>query len=287
MLTDTFQQWEIALREAMQFALTNRDYERSQTSRMLPDLDAALSRIAERISSGPLLDIGCGHGGLVMHVGEHLGIDELHGIDLDREAVAGAAARGVSAREWNLQTIPLPYPDSTFAVVTSFGVLSYLSTYDDVLAEIARILKPGGLAILSLPNLASWHNRWMLLRGYQPRDLEVSTRTVVGTHPHYGSPAPVGHVSCVTTRGFVELMENVGFETVDISGASPTPRVAGSSPARLVDWCCRRQPTLARRFIYVGRRPLGHAHADVRHAIPAGWWGRVTMHLPTSPSSTR
>lgn len=255
--------------------LTERDYERSQTSRMLSYLDDALSLLEGKVDPGPLLDIGCGHGGLVLHVGARLGIDDVHGIDFDPEAVSGSVARGVKAQEWNLRTTPLPFPDSTFSVITSFGVLDYLPTYDRVLEEIARILRPGGFVVISLPNLSSWHNRWALLRGYQPRDLEISTQIVVGVHPHYGSPPPVGHISAVTARGFRELMEYVGFETVALSGASPMHRIGRFSPARIVDWFCRRSATLASRFIYVGHRPVRNVRTAGSRPRSTGWWQRV------------
>jgi len=49
----------------------------------------------------------------------------------------------------------LPFPDGFFDAVLAMGVLEYLTTHAVALREIARVLKPGGHVVLTVPNRAS------------------------------------------------------------------------------------------------------------------------------------
>ncbi|MGZ4872921.1 MAG: class I SAM-dependent methyltransferase [Candidatus Angelobacter sp.] len=49
----------------------------------------------------------------------------------------------------------LPFPDASFDHVVCLGVFEYLSTYDRCMEEIHRVLRPGGVAIISLPTRIS------------------------------------------------------------------------------------------------------------------------------------
>jgi SAM-dependent methyltransferase len=57
-------------------------------------------------------------------------------------------------------TRPLPYPDAAFDLVILSEVAEHLPTYIPVIAEIGRILAPGGSLVLSTPNVARLHSRW-------------------------------------------------------------------------------------------------------------------------------
>jgi len=54
-----------------------------------------------------------------------------------------------------------------------------------VLENIKKILADQGYFLISMPNLSSWVNRLALLLGYQPRDLEISTKKLYGVAPPY------------------------------------------------------------------------------------------------------
>ena len=149
---------------------------------------------------------------------------------------------------------PLPFAESSLDLVTSYGVLDYLPDFDPILREMYRVLRPGGYALISLPNLAGWQNRLSLLLGYQLRDVEVSQEKAAGLHPWYASDGhPVGHIHTVTVPAFCELMEHHGFETVRVTGGIPGGRQK-SALVRWVDWVLSRRVTLARRFFYLGQR---------------------------------
>ena len=57
-------------------------------------------------------------------------------------------------------TRPLPYADAAFDLVVLCEVAEHLPTEIPVVAEIGRVLAPGGHLVLSTPNVARLHSRW-------------------------------------------------------------------------------------------------------------------------------
>jgi len=246
--------------------LTERDKERSATVSGIPYLLKALQPVREK-RIVRLLDIGCGFGGLTRLVGEHLGIDELHGIDIDERILEEALGKGVQARRVDVQKETLPYADGFFDLVISLGMIDYLPTFDPLVREVNRVLAPGGHALASLPNLASWHNRLALLLGYQPRDVEISDSLLAGVLPSYRGDVPSGHIHTATTKAFIQLMEFHGFSTVRISSGSWQTRRRNAVLVAM-DRILSKRATLARRFFYLGRKVSRASMEEAR----AGWW---------------
>jgi SAM-dependent methyltransferase len=85
-----------------------------------------------------------------------------------REAVAD---RGVDYRECDLGREPLPFPDNSFDFATYTDVIEHHPfSPKRVLAEIHRVLAPGGRLILATPNHASLYNRIRLCFGASAND---------------------------------------------------------------------------------------------------------------------
>jgi SAM-dependent methyltransferase len=101
---------------------------------------------------GRILEIGCGRGLLLRHLAQ-LG-HECHGI----ERSALAARRAAQSEELRVYTQPLEkchFADEYFDVVILWHVLEHLDHPQATLAQISRLLKPGGLLCLEVPNLSS------------------------------------------------------------------------------------------------------------------------------------
>lgn len=112
--------------------------------------------------TGPLLDAGCGTGGVLAWIADVLPDRQVIGLDV--EPVALDLARGKAASAWVAGSVnSLPFADDSLAVVLSTDVLCHGSVDPaKALAEAARCLMPGGILILNLPAygwLLSAHDR--------------------------------------------------------------------------------------------------------------------------------
>ncbi len=69
------------------------------------------------------------------------------------------ALKDVSIVQLDLNIHPLPYPDASFDLVTCSEVLEHVENYRAVLREIRRVLKPGGLMVVTTPNVLNMKSR--------------------------------------------------------------------------------------------------------------------------------
>jgi len=115
--------------------------------------DFVLDELGSDVSSLRILDVGCATGRLLDRLAA-AGATGLAGSDLAPRIVdvarARLAARGVEA---DLKPADaeggLPWPDASFDVVTLTGVLHHFMSPEAALAEIDRVLRPGGRLVLS------------------------------------------------------------------------------------------------------------------------------------------
>ncbi len=159
-----------------------------------------------------LLDIGCLDGELTRLYAGRVGTRRVHGIDV--ALAERARSGGVDAVEFDLNGgEPLPYPDALFDVVTCVETLEHLYPTDHVVAEIRRVLKPGGIAVIDVPRLDSLLNIGLLALGYQPPGIECSRER------RYGSinreSVLTGHVAYFTRRALLEMLRAAGLRIVE------------------------------------------------------------------------
>jgi len=142
-----------------------------------------------------VLDAGCGEGVLVDEYAARL-------------RITGVDANYASEHVTTGSLMALPFPDASFDRALCLDVLEHLA-FDDqprALAELARILAPGGELFVSVPNLAHLQSRiQFLLRG-----------RLIRTASEYKHPGdrPVGE--------YLQLAARAGFTLVSRRGIFPT-----------------------------------------------------------------
>ncbi|MEN2281087.1 methyltransferase domain-containing protein [Algoriphagus sp. SE2] len=126
---------------------------------------------AQPLVSGKLLEIGCGEGRgveiLLPHASEYLGIDKI-------QEVIDSLRQKFPKVNFEQAVIP-PFhgiEDNSYDTVVSFQVIEHIKNDKLFLQEIYRVLKPGGKAIISTPNIKHTlsRNPWHV-REYTPKQL--------------------------------------------------------------------------------------------------------------------
>jgi len=108
-----------------------------------------VKELKNALVQGLVLDAGCGEGrtlSLIAGMGY-----ELSGFEYSPQAVAKAAGAAADAGLWIGSALEIPVKDQSFDAVISGDVLEHLDDDKRAVSEIFRILKPGGIAIVSVP----------------------------------------------------------------------------------------------------------------------------------------
>jgi ubiquinone/menaquinone biosynthesis C-methylase UbiE len=106
-----------------------------------------------------VLDVGCGVGHWGQRLMRHLPASTtLHGVDAEATWVEGARERAASLglgerSEYKLGTAEaLPFADGSLDMVTCQTVLIHVADLNEVIREMTRVLRPGGLFLIAEPN---------------------------------------------------------------------------------------------------------------------------------------
>jgi SAM-dependent methyltransferase len=198
----------------------------------------AVLRMVPARRGGEMLDIGTHTGEFATRVADRLGATRVAGIELIEEHAEAARARGLEVVCTNVDD-GLPFADGEFDTVHANQVIEHVRQSDAFLREIRRVLRPGGLALISTNNLSSWHNVGALALGYQPMPAHVSDELIVGNplDPRRGWEHEDGraHLRLFTGRALVELCAVHGLERVALrtAGYYPLPPRLGRIMARV------------------------------------------------------
>jgi SAM-dependent methyltransferase len=179
------------------------DYKRT-TERNPLGRYAALRELVPR--DARVLDYGCGWGGFSKML-EERGNDVV-GIDLDdNEIDICRHVWGESERLSFRRAAITELDPGSFDCVVSNEVIEHVHNAGTYLAEINRVLAPGGLLVISLPNVMTPR---LMLPSFSPR-LTGHLRAV-GRQTREGYRKGVDHINAWDAPHFVRLVSTVGFE---------------------------------------------------------------------------
>ena len=189
-----------------------------------------LGRVAPQ-ARGRLLDVGCGHKPyadiFLPYVDEYLGIER-------EDSFAGTAASSIDGRGPDLlfDGTRLPFDDATFDTVLSVQVLEHTPRPAALVAEMARVLKPDGLLILSAPFQFRLHEQPHDYFRYSPHGLRTlcddAGLEVVEVHAQGSLWSVLAHkvnsylaLRVARASGLAQAMGKLGHENV----ATTQPRL--------------------------------------------------------------
>jgi len=122
-----------------------------------------------------ILDVGSGGGAILDAIDSPKA--RRVGIEVSPEAVEALRARGFEAERVDLEEGALPFADKSFDVVLCYDVFEHLFAPEVLLAEIRRVLAPGGAAFLCVPNTLNAFNRLKFALGDYVDIMDTSHRT--------------------------------------------------------------------------------------------------------------
>lgn len=118
-------------------ALSQRHYESS-----------LLELLGGRVAGGRVLEIGCGRGVGTEIILDRFGAATVDAFDVDPDMVDRARRRlaehGERVRLWVGDASAIEADDATYDAVFDFGIVHHIPEWRSAVAEVARVLRPGG-----------------------------------------------------------------------------------------------------------------------------------------------
>lgn len=161
------------------------------------------------------LDLGCGDGQLTALALRNY--SKVNGIDITGKRVEEARNRCIALGKpdqigeflvTNLNE-PIPFPDSSMDAISAISVLEHVFDVYDFVRECRRALKPEGVLVIEVPNLAYFKHRIRLALGYLP-----VTSSPHGWADGYGWDG--GHLHYFTKDTVTGLLTNEGFKVSEV-----------------------------------------------------------------------
>jgi SAM-dependent methyltransferase len=168
----------------------------------------AVQNAAQQGLTGCHLDIGSGKGELLSLLADRFPGLQSFACDCTEQLMKRPGQK-VEVVDLNRQ--PLPFPDQRFELVTCSETIEHLENYWSLLREVFRVLRPGGIAVLTTPNILNLRSRlrflstgfYNLFGPVMPDETDVYS--------------PRGHINPTGWFYLANALASVGFEDVGMS----------------------------------------------------------------------
>lgn len=199
-------------------------------------LAVMLGAVRRHVTSGRLLDLGCAQGNLALLAAE-AGL-ESYAVDLRLEFLRYAGQKYERGRFQRVASdaTHLPFPNSFFDAVVWGEVIEHVAYPENILAEIARVMRPGGVLLVTTPNGAR-------LRTGLPTFSQVADRSRLESRQF--QPDSDGHLFLFTRKELAAVLAQSGFRVVSQS-LYATPWISGRLAFRY--WMSWMPPLLRNRL---------------------------------------
>jgi len=110
------------------------------------DIGKLVSSVENSISVNNYLDVGCSEGGITAKLGEYFGLrsKDIFGIDIRKPK----SVEGFTFIQTQTDNQKIPMDDNSVSFITALMVLHHTNEPDNLISEIARVLKPGGILLI-------------------------------------------------------------------------------------------------------------------------------------------
>ena len=210
-----------------------------------------------------LLDCGCGPGSITCDLARLLPAGHVTGIDREATQVdrarEHAANQGITNVDFKVAPIyELPFPDGSFDVVFAHAVFEHLSTPERALAEVHRVLRPGGLAALRSPDWGGFIVAPETAEVQSALKRYIELQIANGGDVHAGRKLP----ALLRLGGFTSLCFSASYECYESApliaeylAARLAAAKANSEAAALMEWSKHPDAVFAQAWCeIVGRR---------------------------------
>lgn len=146
-------------------------------------------------------------------------IKRVHTVDIDPMYLDLCSARGFVPHRCDFNREPIPIENETVDLVLATEVFEHLHNYHFFASEVARILRQGGYAVVTVPNVARLRNRIKLLFGrdilniYPPGETDVHIRefTAKSLKSYFGYhslvPERIGFIAYRASNPFPRILK--------------------------------------------------------------------------------
>lgn len=193
-------------------------------------------------------DIGCRTGNEAAYYKAQADIQEMHGFEIAESQLAVAQQRGIVTHVWISGMSPCPIEDNFFDAVIAGDIIEHLMDTDVFLQELWRVVRPGGVVLITIPNLAWWWNRLRLLLGKVPANIgSVSFR-------HSKDRAvDIKHLRVSVNSEWLHLFAQHDFDCICVLGYNHPSLLR--KPFRVLDKFFTKYPSLAHSNLFLLKKP--------------------------------